>query len=101
MDYSRLKIVQAFRLLLDAVVGYAGDLISLGGYAFAVSHAWSPVSGCVFLFYRMAGVDDLMGSIALVQARGVAPSLNSSYVRCKRNAFDYLSRSAGASGQDF
>jgi hypothetical protein len=69
MDYSRLKRVQAFRLSLDAVVGYAGDRISLDGYAFAVSHAWSLVSGCVFLFYRMTGADDLMGSIALVQAR--------------------------------
>jgi hypothetical protein len=50
MDYSRLKLVQAFRLSLDAVVGYAGDRISLGGYAFAVSHAWPPVRGCVFYF---------------------------------------------------
>jgi hypothetical protein len=62
-------MVQAFRLSLEAAAGYAGDRISLSRYAFAVSHAWSLVSGCVFLFYRMTGMDDLMGSIALGQAR--------------------------------
>lgn len=50
MDYSRLKIVQAFRLSLDAVVGYAGDRISLSGYAFAVSHAWFRLAA-VFLYF--------------------------------------------------